>query len=302
MFSNSQGISQQTTQNRRHILSLLTLPFVVACANGLGRNSTSPMAQVVPFVKKEIVWKSNNFFDFLASLPPSGLLALKKSLELLPYEATETALKGTQVDLLEINTSLCEKTSWFGICRNPSEFDYHGMVVGLAKQANVDPVKLLNSPTFEVEQLLMEKVVTAIEKDFIAKWEKMTLQERKLVLDRVDPNGKLKDHAAVAAEAGGAVIRLFAVAVGMTGFASYVFATTALSLVAKMVSLTLPFTAYTSLTTVMAAVVGPIGIFVSVLASVFGVIWFNRPDEKKMASFALTVFALKMDALSTNQN
>jgi len=70
--------------DRRHILGVLSVPFLAACAGGLGTKPQDPIAKAAPFIKKDIAWKIGDFLDFLAALPPSGLLALKKTLELLP--------------------------------------------------------------------------------------------------------------------------------------------------------------------------------------------------------------------------
>lgn len=283
--------------DRRHILSMLFVPFLAACAGGLGTKPQDPIAKAAPFIKKDIAWKIGDFLDFLAALPPSGLLALKKTLELLPDSATESALKGTQVDVMEINTTLCQKSSWFGVCRNPSDFDYHGMVMTVADQAKIDSAKLKKSSTFDVEQLFMEKVYAEVEKDFISKWEKMSIEDRKKVLDRADPNGKLKDHAMMASAAGSIVIRALSLVVAFNGFSAYVAATTALGAATAAVGTTLPFAAYTSLTTVISVLTGPVGWAIRTTAGVSSLILAGRPDSKRMTSFTLTMHALKLDAL-----
>ena len=283
--------------DRRHILSMLFVPFLAACAGGLGTKPQDPIAKAAPFVKKDSAWKIGDFLDFLAALPPSGLLALKKTLELLPDSATESALKGTQVDVVEINTALCQKSSWFGRCRNPSDFDYHGMVMTVADQAKIDSAKLKKSSTFDVEQLFMEKVYAEVEKDFISKWEKMSIEDRKKVLDRADPNGKLKDHAMMASAAGSIVIRALSLVVAFNGFSAYVAATTALGAATAAVGTTLPFAAYTSLTTAISVLTGPVGWAIGTTAGVSSLILAGRPDSKRMTSFTLTMHALKLDAL-----
>ena len=283
--------------DRRHILSMLFVPFLAACAGGLGTKPQDPIAKAAPFVKKDSAWKIGDFLDFLAALPPSGLLALKKTLELLPDSATESALKGTQVDVMEINTTLCQKSSWFGVCRNPSDFDYHGMVMTVADQAKIDSAKLKKSSTFDVEQLFMEKVYAEVEKDFISKWEKMSIEDRKKVLDRADPNGKLKDHAMMASAAGSIVIRSLSLVVAFNGFSAYVAATTALGAATAAVGTTLPFAAYTSLTTAISVLTGPVGWTIGTTAGVSSLILAGRPDSKRMTSFTLTMHALKLDAL-----
>lgn len=291
----------QSAMRRRDLLCLLPLPFIAACSRPPVQQK-DPMARVAPFVQKDLVWNSSNFLDFLASLPPAGMLALKKSLELLPADATETALKGTQVDVMEINTDLCQKSSWFGICRNSAAFNYHSMVMNIADQAKVDPVKLRNASTFEAEQLLTARVVSEIEKEFIARWDKMSVEQRKAVLVKVDPNRKLKDHAAIAAGTGAAAIGVLSATVAFTGFAAYLAATTALAAAAGVIGATLPFAAYTSLTTLIALVTGPVGWAAGALLAVTAALFGGKPDTRKLAGFVLTMHALKLDALRAAGN
>lgn len=54
--------------------------------------------------------------------------------------------------------------------------------------------------------------------------------------------------------------------------------------------------AYTSMTTAISLVTGPLG-WAAAAANIFSVGWAARPDTKKMAAFALTMHALKLDAL-----
>jgi hypothetical protein len=289
--------SVSVLQSRRHILSLLPLPLFVACANGLGLKAKDAISKAAPFVRKESIWNASSYLEFLVALPPSGLLQLKKSLEILPLDATEASLKGTQVDVLEISTFLCQKASWFRICRNPADFDYHGLVIGIAEKVDVESVKLKWTSTFDVEHLVMRKIVSEVEADFVAKWRKMSVEDRKKVLKKVDPNGQLKDHAAIAAETGALAIRALIAVVGLYGFSAYVAATTALHAAASAVGATLPFVFYTSVTAAISVLTGPFGWLTVGVASIFGLAMAGRPEIKKMTSFVLTMHALKLDAL-----
>lgn len=297
MSSIDQNSCVSMLQKRRLILSFFSLPFFVACANGLGVKPKDPMAKAAPFVRKDSIWNTASYLDFIAALPPSGMLQLKKSLEILPTDATEASLKGTQADAIEISTFLCQKASWFRVCQNPADFDYHGMVIGMAENLGIDSVKLKRATTFDAEHLVMEKVVAEVEANFVAKWNKMSPDERKRVLQKVDPNGRLKDHAVVAAESGALAIRSLAAVVSLTGFSAYVAATTGLASAVGVVGGTLPFVAYTSLTTAISVLTGPVGLVAAGVASIFALTMTGRPDSKKMASFVLTMHALKLDAL-----
>lgn len=284
-------------KTRRHLLALLPMSLVVACANGVGLKAKDAMAKAAPFVRKERVWNTSNYLEFIAALPASGMLQLKKTLEILPPDATETSLKGTQADVLEISTFLCQRAGWFRVCQNPADFDYHGMVIGIAENVGIESGKLKWASTFDVERLVMEKVVSEVEASFVAKWNKMSAEERRKVLEKADPNGKLKDHAAVAAESGAIAIRSFAAVVSLSGFSAYVAATTGLASAAGLFGATLPFAAYTSVTSAIAFLTGPVGLMASIGAGIFALAMKFRPDAKKMTSFVLTMHALKLDAL-----
>lgn len=307
MIRNAQGaLDTATDRARRSLIGWMPLSLLVACTSVPAPpppkaepipKPRDPIAKSAPLVRKEVTWRTGYYLEFIASLPPSGLLALKKSLGVVPTDAKESALKGPQVDLLEIATSLCQASSWFGYCRNPADFDYHGMVGKVADQAGVDAARLKLTSTFDAEHLLMEKVFADIEKNFVSQWDKMSTAERKKVLDRADPNGQLKDHAAIAASTGSLAIRALSAVVALSGFSAYVAATTALSAAAAAAGLTLPIAAYTTMSSTIAVITGPIGWAAASVAGIFSIALAARPDAKKMASFALTMHALKLDSL-----
>lgn len=301
--------ANRISRRRRVIFSLLPLSVLAACKSVPSLESQQkpasvsppkprdPIANAAPLVRKDVTWRVGYYLEFIAALPPSGMLVLKKSLGLVPFDAKESALKGPQADMVEIASSLCQASSWLGYCRNPADFDYHGMVGKVADQAGVDQAKLKLASTFDAEHLLMEKVYADIEKNFVSQWDKMTPEQRKKVLARADPNGQLKDHAAIAAQTGSVAIRALTAVVALSGFSAYVAATTALSAAAAAVGLTLPIGAYTTMTATIAVVTGPIGWAAATVASIFAVAMALRPDTKKMAAFALTMHALKLDAV-----
>jgi hypothetical protein len=139
--------------------------------------------------------------------------------------------------------------------------------------------------------------MSEVEASFVAKWNKMSPEERMKVLKKADPNGQLKDHAAMVSKTGAFTIRALTAVVGLFGFDAYVAATTALHVAASAFGVTLPFAAYTSVTSAIAVLTGPIGWMTAGVAGIFSLAMAGRPDAKKMTSFVLTMHALKLDAL-----
>lgn len=281
--------------NRRRVITFAALLVTSACSVQL--LSTNPFAQSSLFVKPEVVWNSEDYNSFLNSLHPVGILALKQALGLLKPDDTEAKLLGTPEDLTQIREAVCRKSSWFGRCADPRATNYHDLVIEIAKRADVDTKLLSGASTYAAEELLMEKVRLSVERDFVTRWNKMPASERELLLDKVDPNKRLKDRAALVAGAGSAVIAAVATTTALTGFGAYIAATTMLAAAASAIAITLPIGVYTSLTAWISVISGPVGWGAALVGLMVAALRWQRPALEELAPFVMTMHAIKLDAL-----
>lgn len=268
-----------------------------SCAKNNGFRDEASFLKSAKFVKKDIIWSNSNHFDFLNSLPSVGLLILKKTLEIIPSDASNNALKGGFSDVVEISVAICDKSSWFHICRSPADFDYHGMVLDIASRAGISFQDVKRVSTFDLENLIMKKYISELEREFSDRWNGMSMKERREILQKVDPEGRMGDHSVISSLHASVVINVFSALVKSSGFSAYAKATSVLAFASRSVGVVLPFTVYSSLSKVISVISGPYGKLASGTISLFGFLLDKKPDFEKMTSYVLALHALKIDSL-----
>lgn len=268
-----------------------------AISSDIESKPKDPLITLALWAREDTVWKPADYLNFLSNVPNFGMLALKKALEILPHDSTEAVLRGQTIDAMEIASTICQSGNWFSQCPNPAEFDYHEAVIDLAKSTGATQKQITNISTIDAEGLILERVYLEAERTFTERWKNFTPRERRVVLDRIDPQGRLKDHIAMTSAAAGTVIRTLALTMGISGFSGYVAATTALSVATSAAGVTAPFYVYTSLTYAISVLSGPAGWTTGMLLTIFGVTLASRPRVKRVAAFILVMHALKLDAL-----
>lgn len=79
------------------------------------------------------------------------------------------------------------------------------------------------------------------------------------LLQRIDPGDKIANKAGIAAMSGAAAIAALSATVYFTGFAFYSNLSVVLSTVAGFLGVTLPFAAYTTASSIISVLSGPVG-------------------------------------------
>ncbi|MEZ4731397.1 MAG: hypothetical protein R3E79_30125 [Caldilineaceae bacterium] len=125
----------------------------------------------------------------------------------------------------------------------------------------------------------------------------MSVEQRQELLNKIDPNGKIKDKAAIAALTGSGAIAVLSTSVAFSGFAFYTSMSVAISTVAGFFGLTLPFAAYTGASSVVAFLSGPVGWAIAGIAALGGIALAGRANVTKTSAFISQIHALKVAAL-----
>lgn len=125
---------------------------------------------------------------------------------------------------------------------------YSDILVSICKKLDVRARK--DEPAWVLEGKICQAVMRAV-------WERMTPQQRAAFDQEVARAAEQFGSGREWMKAGGAVGALLAAEA--SGFGIYLLATSGLAAVAGLAGITLPFAAYTSLTTAMGVVLGPVG-------------------------------------------
>lgn len=273
--------------------------FLLAAATAVGlvgwfalTKWPNPMARAAPFVKPKERWTADHFFDFLRALPASTMLALKKSLGILGPEASEDQLRGSDQDARDIQKhALWLSTNALSyLFRDETKLSYHELVVWVSKQADIPPTKINAAPTFKLERELLKLL-------FAQLWDRMNAQQRNNLLAKLDPNGEIKDKAAIVALSGAGALAALSATVAFAGFAFYTAMSIAIASVAGAVGVTLPFATYIGASSLVGILSGPIGWAIMGIATLGGIALAGRANVRKTTLLLGQLHALKVESL-----
>ncbi|MEZ4865633.1 MAG: hypothetical protein R3C14_30255 [Caldilineaceae bacterium] len=243
-------------------------------------------------VKVKEKWTANHLYEFLNALPDESLLSVKKSLGLVDENAGVDTLQGKSKDVREIQ----KQALWISsniltyAFRDETLLDYHGLVAWVTEKAEIAPEIIAAKPTFFLERELYKKLFSDL-------WDKLSIEQRQELLNKIDPNGMIKDRTAIVALSGSGAIAAFSATVAFSGFAFYTTMSVAISTVAGLLGATLPFAAYTGASSLAAFLSGPIGWAIAGVAALGGVALAGRANVKKTTAFISQIHALKIAAL-----
>ncbi len=253
----------------------------------------NPMAAVAPFVRPKEKWSPGDFFAFLRALPPAKMLALKKSLDMLPADAGLERLDGPAENARDVQKhALWLSTNIFEYpFLDPGTLDYHALLGWVSGQAGVARATIERAPSFVLERELFRSLFAQI-------WnEKLSPPQRVELLAKIDPDGHIKGKAAIAALSGAAALAALSSTVAFTGFAFYTTMSITIATVASAVGVTLPFGAYAAASSLIGVLSGPVGWAIMGLSALGGLALAGRANAQKTASLIAQVHALKIEAL-----
>jgi uncharacterized protein YaaW (UPF0174 family) len=168
--------------------------------------------------------------------------------------------------------------------------DYDGIVRWVARKYDVESTLVDRATTFELEQQIMLKLFAGI-------WDKLTPEQRKELLNKVDPDGaKIKDRAALVVASGSAAAAMLATTALLSGFAFYTTMSVMIAGAAGLLGVTLPFAAYTGSSIAVAVLSGPIGWSIISLGGVLSLVWLGSANVKQCAAAVCQINALRARA------
>ena len=286
----------QSSMSRRRWLKLAGSSLAISAFHPLaavmGGQRPGPYQAAAGLVCPQAKWSGQNLTDFLYALPDEGVLSVKKALELVDQNASASALLGRAADVAAIQKQLLWVSSnvmayWW---RNETTWNYHELVRWCAVDAGVSSEKVRDLSTFHLEREMQLQI-------FAKLWDKLTPQQRLELLEKIDPHGDIKNKAGIALMVGSRALGLLAVTAYFSGFAFYTTMSVTISTVAGFFGLTLPFAAYTTASSIVAFLSGPVGWAIIGVATVAGIALTGRANSKKTAAAILQLHALKVAAL-----
>ena len=173
-----------------------------------------------------------------------------------------------------------------------SNLDYHkDYLMWAASKCGIEAKERNTLSTFYLEQAVYKKYFADI-------WEKLSREQREMLLTRIEGDGgRVDDKVAIVAMSGAAAISALSVTAACAGFAFYTSLTSAMAVAAGWVGVTLPFAAYTTTTTTIGALTGPVGWCIAGVGLAGAGIAAGWSDSDLIVSFVMTVNVIKAKKL-----
>lgn len=250
-----------------------------------------PMASLAPLVQPLAKWHEQELANFLQALPPAAMLAVQQTIGMVSAQDDAAKLQGPTVDTLAVQIRLQQLSSHFfkRAFKKPGVFDYHDMMKWVADRSGVASNVVQNASSYGLERKLLELV-------FIEQWDRLSMAQREEVLQKLD-SGMTSNKAAIAALGGAGALAALSTTVALSGFAFYSGLSTTIAAVAAAAGATAPFAVYTSASTIVAVLSGPVGWAIGGMAALGGLTLLGRPNARHVISFVSTLHLLKVQAL-----
>ena len=283
---------------RTAMSSMIAASTMAACPYLFASNDPKEQefGAIAKYVHPKVSWSYAELNEFLEVMPNTGLISIQKSLELIPQDANEItiedrseALKQIQKQILWYSTNIVSYSF-----RNEEKISYHNLTKWVGSELGVDQWILDTQPTLVVERAIQEKL-------FVDIWDKMSLKQRREILQKVDADGYVKDHAAIAALSGAGALAVLSMTVHLAGFAFYTTMSTVICTAAGFFGVTLPFTAYAGAASIVSFLSGPVGWTLLAIAAAAGVTLAGRANPRKTAAVICQIHALKVAALTESK-
>jgi len=254
-------------------------------------------------------WNARQLNDFLSLVTTEGMLSLKKAAGIVEQnEGTEVL-----VDRLRDARDVLKHMDW--LSRNVLSYqfsdelniDYHSMVDWVAKQMEIPTAGLASAnSTFLLERQIQLQMFGQI-------WDNLDEDQRIELLIKIeqaetDLNSVTNDKTAMAAlstrekaaivvlSASGAIAALSAT-VAFSGFAFYTTMSVTISSVAGFFGVTLPFAVFTSASSLVAMLSGPVGWAIAAVAIGAGIWLAGGPNAQKVAQLVFQIHSIKIAML-----
>ena len=237
-------------------------------------------------------WSPTELNEFLDVIPDKGLSSLLKALEVIsPEDDTGVDDRGDAIEKVK-NELLWQSSSIITYpFRGSDNIRYHELVKWAGEKFEVDDWIISTQPTFLIERAIQEKL-------FSATWDKLSIDQKLEVLESIDQDSHLADHAAVASLSAAGALAALSATVHLAGFAFYTTMSVFISTAAGLLGVTLPFAAYTGASATVAFLTGPVGWALIAVAAAAGVtVILGKADVQATLGAICQIHALKVAAL-----
>jgi uncharacterized protein YaaW (UPF0174 family) len=257
------------------------------------------LAYLAPYVHRNERWGSERLFEFLNAMSKKDLTSVAKAIDVKHYLGRDKAR-----DIYAINHQLLwESSSIFTYpFKSVRSIDYQNIVAWCASEVGIGRKQSDFTTTFDLEQAILRR-------QFVDIWNKLDKKKRAALIKKIGISGHasgirlahVSDHinpSVLVGMSGAGALAALSATVSFSGFAFYTTMSTVIATVAGWCGVTVPFTAYMTASSTVAALAGPIGwaIGAVVLAGSFAA-WAGSANTRTTTAFVLQLHCMKAGAL-----
>lgn len=271
--------------SRRNALTIGGLTALGA-ALGAGYLFRSPQDPLLPYIKPDVWWQTEDLTTFLEHLndPQQKLVLLSLKKENSPFDVTQIKK--------DVRWSASHVTTY--PFRDKTGYHYHDEILKwLAGEFQIRDEIRFGLPSLALERRIFEAVVGEL-------WKDLSVEQRKEVLLKADIKGNHDNLIGGASLAGAAGLSTLSIAVNSSGFAFYTAMSSIIHSTAALAGITVPFAGYMGASSTVAFLSGPVGWSLLALAGLASVFFLGRADHIKTAAFVIQVHLLKVQALENS--
>ncbi|MEY4568247.1 MAG: hypothetical protein RLY14_3217 [Planctomycetota bacterium] len=254
-------------------------------------NRSDQLLHLAEHVHPLTKWAGRELFTFTNAMKESELRSLGQGLEMPEFadgQARPEMIKSIHTEIVWQSSSIFTYP-----VKSIENIDYHGIVSWCAKNVGIDSTTRSFTSTFDLEQAIVKR-------QFVELWDKLSEQQRLELLGKIDTGNLIADRAAIAAMSGSVALAALSGTVYLTGFTFYTTMSVVIATVASWFGVTLPFVAYTTASSTVAVLAGPIGWAIAAVLMGAAVAWTGRSNVKKTTAAVMQLHAIKAGALYCN--
>ena len=286
-------------------------------ASLIGCSTTSQLAHpkeyayLAPFVKQDVRWGSDEWFSFITHLNDEHLCELsldwgvlketspginviwgenkQKYISVGNSKLALDSLGGRHKAIILLQKEINGAAYTFSMFKDVVKWHE---IVSWADKKNGESENVHHQNSFDGERALINRI-------FEKSWDKLTPAQRTAVIEK----SKLstlsdKDKAVMIAATGIAARATLATAITMSGFSFYTTMSSVIAATANVVGVTLPFVVYTTASSTVAVLTGPLGWALLAAGSAGVGLYAMSPDEARVTRMVISLHILKVKALN----
>ena len=267
---------------------LVTVAVVFSWRQAVKSNAQFKEDPLLKYCRLHGKMDSKSFDEFISHMSNERQLAVLRAID------NESIAKYEKIDSISRYKTIKKQLVWQSShwisypFKDKENVNYDEIVRWVAKKYNILGIE--TKSTIRIERQILSKMFADI-------WDRMTTEQRKAALEKMQNNSKIDNIAGISLLSGSAALATLSTTVAFSGFAFYTGMSSLLYSAASVLGVTLPFATYVGASSTVAVLTGPIGWALIAVGAAVGAGFIGMPDYQKTAQMIVAIHLIKVDAI-----